>query len=217
MPTPNLNLPQFTTADTAKLDTLLNSITTALDTSLAAILAGFGARKGTNTQRDATITAGTAQTGDLWVSTTDGYLYRYSGSVWMFAPGQLLASMTSGSNFSGAAGTLVGTIASTPVLPIGQRIKLVASYSQFRAGAAGDSVTQMNIRNSPTSVSYTTFDKSQTGRAYSPAAGNVVDNTTLVTVFTTTAAARVTAALYLAQANSGVYGPDGIDLLIEAL
>lgn len=215
--TPNLGITLLTPADTAKLDTLLNAMATTIDTNVAAILAGFATRKGTNAQREATHTAGTATTGDLWVSTNDGLLYRYSGTAWLLAPGQLIGSMSASGNFTGGAGTLVGTVASTPVLPVGQRVKVTASYSQFRAAAAGESVTQLNIRNSATQVTYATYDKSQTGRGYSPAAGNVVDNTTLVTTFTTTTAQRITAAIYVAAANSGVYGPDGIDLLIETI
>lgn len=168
-------------------------------------------RKGTTTQRNAY----PAVSGDYWYDTTLGALMVRSGTTWLYAPGQIIGYMTSSATFTGAAGTLVGSMVSTPVLPVGQRVKVFASYSQYSTANAGQSQVRLAMRNNASNVTAATFDKKSDTRGYSPSAGNVVNTSTPAFVYTTALGARITAALYLQGATSGVFGGDGIELWVE--
>lgn len=184
----------------------------AMQSSVQTALNGFKVRGGTTTQMNAY----TANVGDYWSNTSDGYLYKRVGSTWQFAPGQVLAStsVTSGTTVTGAVGTNVLPAISTPTLPVGQTVKIVSSFAQYNTGV-GNSVVRMNWRNNATNVTYATSDGSTESRNYSSTAGNVVSGGRSI-LFTTTTNAKVSAALWLSGTNSGVFNTDGTFLWIES-
>lgn len=147
--------------------------------------------------------------------TTDTNLVwtRRSGA-WFIAPGQVLGMMEQQGANQGGANVLAGSIVSTPALPVGQRVKITASFSQFNQGVAGTSVVNVNARNNATDVSATVFDKSAPSRVYGPSAG-VVQGGRIMTL-TTTVAAKVSAAIYTTNAASFVYNADITTLMIES-
>lgn len=215
MPTPYLDLPVFTTSDTSKLDTLLNSITSALDTGVQSKLLSIGVQRGPSSGRIAA--AATATKGDLWSDTTDDLLYRYNGTRWLLLPGQMLATMTGPTaSVAGPAGTLVGTVASTPTLPVGQRVKVMAGYSQYSSGSGSASFTRLQARNNAANVTYVDYDKLSGARGYSSFASGVHDSVTPLIMMTTSVAEKVSAGIYIASGTTGVYGTDGIELWIES-
>lgn len=169
-------------------------------------------RKGTTTQRNAY----PAVSGDYWYDTTLGALMVRSGTTWLYAPGQILGYMSAGSNYTGASGTLVGSMVSTPVLPVGQRVMVTASYSQFSPNAGGQSQIRLAMRNNSANVQVSINDKKSDTRGYSPTAGAVVNTSTPTFLYTTALGARITAAIYLANSTSGVFGGDGIELWVAS-
>lgn len=183
----------------------------AMQSSVQTALNGFKVRGGTTTQRNAY----TATAGDYWSDTTTGYLYKWSGSVWLIAPGQVLAQGTVTTNITGAVGTNVIPAISTPTLPIGQSFKVMSSFGQYNTGV-GNSVVRMNWRNNASNVTYGTADVALESRNYSTTSGNVVSGGRLG-FGTTTVNAKVSAALWISGTNSGVFGNDLGYLWIESL
>lgn len=153
--------------------------------------------------------------GDEFRATDTDHLYVYDGTKWLFAPGQVLASMVHTANVTGAAGAIVGTKISTPDMEIGQKLKVTATLSQY-ATNVGPSSINMRTRNHASDVTNTTFDTVRTSRGYSTGGGAVNDSAHLVNLLTTTVAAKVSAALYLGTATSAAYGADTILLMIES-
>lgn len=179
--------------------------------AITSIRSGIGARRGTNAQRDAS----TPSAGDRWISTTDGYEYRYSGSTWFLAPGQVLASMIGPTtNTSGAAGTLVGTIISTPVLPIGQKLKIFSRFSSFNGGGQV-SIIDTSWRNNASDVTNAARSGFTTSRCHTSTSGTVGTPGGCAATYTTTVAAKVSAGIFLSDATSSVFGADGTHLWIE--
>lgn len=172
-----------------------------------------GTRKGTTTQRN----AATASAGDYWSDTTDGFLYKRVGSAWLLAPGQLLGSMVGPTtNTTGAAGTLVGTVVSTPALAIGQKVKIFSRYSSFNGGG-NVSTIDTSWRNNASNVTNSARDGFQTSRAHTSSPGTVATPGGAMIIATATAAAKISAGIFLSDAVSGVYGADGTQLWIESL
>lgn len=170
---------------------------------------------GTSTERGA-IPSGSLYPGLKFYETDTSIEWIRRGSAWFISPGQLLGIMEFGTNVTGAAGTQVGTTVSTPVLPIGQAVKVAASYSQYQSGSTGANFSTLQARNNASDVTYATYDKRSGARGYSFATSGVNDSMTPVLFLTTTAAAKVSAALYIAAANTGVFGADGITVWIES-
>lgn len=82
--TPNLNLPIFTLADTARLDTLLNSLTSALDTNVQAKLtAASNFRLGIDNDRTA-LSGADLKDGLLFWTTDTKILWQYTTSWAVF-------------------------------------------------------------------------------------------------------------------------------------
>lgn len=180
--------------------------------ALTSIRADNGIRKGTTTQRN----AATAVSGDYWSDTTDGLLYKRSGTTWFIAPGQLLGSMIGPtSNTTGGAGTLVGSIVSTPVLAIGQKVKITSRFSSFNGGG-NVSTIDTSWRNSATNVTNAARDGYTTSRGHTSSPGTVVTPGGGFLVVTATAAAKISAGIFLSDGTSAVYGVDGTHLAIES-
>lgn len=197
--------------DNYALTTDLAATANTIQDALTSIRTTNGSRKGTTTERN----SATAVNGDYWSDTTTGFLYRYNGTKWLIAAGQVLASMVGPtSSIGGTAGTLIGTIISTPVLESGQKFKLMANFSQFSSTSAASEV-QTRWRNNASDVSYTTADGVVSSRTAGPA--NIVDGGRGAgAILTTTANAKVSAGIWTASANSAVYGQDGTHLWIES-
>lgn len=185
-------------------------------TEIAAIPKSF--RSGLNSARLAL--TGTDLVRGMQFQTTDngGFLWVNNlGTTtgWRVAPGQVLASMMGPNAATSGNGTIHGTVASTIVLPLGQQIKVTSRFGQY-ASAGQNSTVFTTWRNNATSVSYTVYDGRQATRVSTAGAGFNGSGAGAVALFTTTAAARVTAAIYSGDANSAVYGQDGSMLLIES-
>ena len=142
--------------------------------------------------------------------------WEYRSTQWFVVPGQVLASMVGPTTNSIGNGTAVGSVISTPPLPIGQRVKIVSSFSQYITTGTGTVATDTKVRNNSADVSLTTFDISIPSRAYSNNAG-VTSGRGANFLFTTTVAAKVSAGLWVGGgATSAVFGADGTFLRIES-
>ena len=209
--TPNFGMPILTVADNAKLDTLFNSMTSALDTNLKTALDIFALRRGTTSQR----TASVATAGDYWSDTTTNLLYRHNGTAWLIAPGQTLASMVGPAASSGVgAGAVIGSVISTPTLAVGQKLKIFSRFSQYNPSGV-TSVIDTSWRNNAANVSDTQRDGRVQSRGSAAGAGFVV-STSNVATYTTTTSAKVSAGIFLNDATSGIFGADGTYLWIES-
>lgn len=153
--------------------------------------------------------------GLVFYETDTRWEWIFDGS-WRFTPGQVLASMVGPVPNTSGTGVINGVIISTPILPLGQMVKIIADFSQYNAGAAGISAVRTAWRNSATDVSFATNDGFVTSRAASPSSAAVVSGRGVNALFTTTAAAKVSAAIYTETASSGIYGADGTHLRIES-
>lgn len=132
---------------------------------------------------------------------------------WYVAPGQRLAYMA-GSTTSGVAGTMLGSVAKTIPLPIGQRVRVRCSRVAMYNTPAGGVVYTMQMRNNLSDVTSAASDRTITSRAHQAGSGNVVSVPGADTEFTTTTANPVTAALFV---SSGIaFGTDGQELWIES-
>lgn len=193
---------------------------TATATEITAAINGILPTRyiGTEAQR-AAMTAPNLRNG-IEFQSTDGPNYltwqRRNGG-WYLAPGQVLAVMTGpASNITGAGGTLAGSIISTPTLSVGQRVKIMSNYSQYNVGNANSNYTVLRARNNAADVSFTVADMVIGARGYSSVTSGVHDTVTPAGILTTTVAAKVSAAVYLASATTGIYGQDGFQLWIES-
>lgn len=147
--------------------------------------------------------------GFLWVNppgTTTG---------WRVAPGQLLGFMTGPTTATTGGGTIAGTIVSTIVLPVGQRYIVRARFGQY-ASTGQNSLIYTAWRNSSTDVSFTTYDGRQATRVSTAGAGFNGSGASSQAVATTTIEAKVSAAIFVGDANSAVFGADGTVLTIES-
>lgn len=135
--------------------------------------------------------------------------------TWYVAPGQQLAYMSAAVT-NGVGNTMIGTVAKTIALPIGQRVKIRCKpVSMYVAAASGSVYYSLRAINSATDIAPgTASPKIATSRAMHPGASGVVSVPGTEIEMVTTIAQPVTAALFV---DFGVtYGPDGQELWIEA-
>lgn len=144
-----------------------------------------------------------------------GLEYVHNGSNWFIAPGQVLASMVGPTGNTGGAGTLVGTVVSTPVLRTGQRFKVMADFSQFSL-AVGIASVATKWRNDPAAVTSALFDRMVTSRTVGTATSQVTSGRGCRALDAAVTDARVTAGIFIDTGNSNVYGVDGTHLWIES-
>lgn len=171
---------------------------------------------GTDSQRTALV-APQLRNGIEFQTTDTNLTWQRRSGTWFIAPGQVLGAMTGpATNVTGAAGTLAGTIVSTPVLPVGQRVKVFAFYSQYTTGTANANYTMLRVRNNAADVTYAIADMVVGMRGYSAATSGVHDSVTPAGIFTTTVAAKVSAGVYLASGTTGIYGQDSFQMWIES-
>lgn len=199
--------------DDYALTTDLAATADTVQDAITSLRAAAGSTRGTNTERDAS----SPTTGALWNSTTDGFVYRYNGTSWLYAPGQILGSMVGPATNQSGLNTLVGTVVSTPVLAIGQRVKIVASFSQYLTTGTGSAVAETKWRNNATNVTATTFDGSAISRAAIAASGVAGSGRGANLLVVAAAAAKISAGIFIGgSATSGVVGADGTYLWIES-
>lgn len=180
--------------------------------AVSGVRSGTGSRRGTATERDAS----TPTTGDLWVSTTDGFAYRWSGSVWHYAPGQIVADFVYTGANSGGGGNPVGGTATTPPLPVGQKVKITARIAQYLtvAGATGAAMAALSGGATPTN---TAFDARWIIRDYLPGS-SVVGSSVMIATHTVPSPGVLRVGITNNNVSSwSIYGADGIEILIEAV
>lgn len=145
---------------------------------------------------------------------TDLVWIRRAGT-WFVTPGQPLAYMAASSG-TAVVNSMIGSVASTPDLPVGQRVKVRCSRVSGFATSAGPLNYALKLRNNAADVTVSAFDKERISRAYQAGGGLVVSIPGVETEFVTTSAAKVTAALYLGTGVWTAYGLDGQELWIES-
>ena len=135
--------------------------------------------------------------------------------TWYIAPGQQLAYMSAAVT-NGNANTIIGTIAKTTFLPVGQRVKIFCKpVSMYVAAAAGIVFYSIRAVNSATDISpSTTSPKKSTARAMHPGSSGVTSVPGTVMELITTQAQPVSAALF--NEFGVTYDVDGQELWIEA-
>lgn len=154
-------------------------------------------------------TARTLDSDLLWVRRSSPTL------GWYIAPGQRLAYMSAVAT-NGVVNTLIGSIASTIALPIGQRVRVLCAPVSGYAVAAGPITYSLLLRNNSADVAYGASDKKCQVRAYQGGGNGVVSLAGTETEFVTTVAAKVSAGLYVDAGTWTTYGPDGQELWIES-
>lgn len=190
---------------------------TATASAIAAIRIPF--QTGTNAQRlalsGANLYAGltfrTSDNGGFEWYNTNG-----TSAGWRVSGGQILASINgpTGNTGGSTAGTLVGSVASTIVLPVGQRFIVQATCSPYSNAASLPAEVACQWRNNAADVTFATYNARQVGRGYSAGGNLVLTSASFTMAGTTTVAAKVSAALYTVTAISQVYGADGTQLMI---
>lgn len=188
----------------------LAAMQTSVQAAITSVRSGTSFFRGSTSQRN----SATAVKGDYWSDTTDMFLYKYDGSRWLYAPGQVLAYMSASATV-GVAGSIVGTVARTPSLPIGQKVRVRSSrVSMYVAGAAGEVYYALRARNNASDVTNVDFTKTSTSRTYQRGSSNVTSCPGVEFQLTTSVAAPVSAALFV---EFGVtYGVDGQEIWIES-
>lgn len=147
--------------------------------------------------------------------TDTGLEWIYRGSTWFLTPGQILAELAGPTGNTGPGiNVQVGTTISTPVLPIGQKYKVFANFSQY-SNSTAISVVATKVRNNAADVTAATWDTRIGSRASGPS-GNVVSGRGASALLTTTVNAKVSAGLFLDNGNTLVYGADSTFLWIES-
>lgn len=209
----------WTPSDSDDFDIITDMAATAVsvDDAITAAMAGvpLPARYiGTDAQRLA-MTAPNLRNGIEFQTTDTNLVWQRSAGIWSLVPGQILASGIGPTTSSTGAGTLVGSIISTPVLPVGQRLKIVSSFSQYTNGT-GTSVIDTKIRNNAANVSVADFDMNVPSRAYNAGGALVTSGRGCTALFTTTTAAKVSMGIFVASAASILYGLDGTHYWIES-
>lgn len=139
------------------------------------------------------------------------------GSDWFLTPGQVLTSMVGPTTNTIGSGTLVGSVISTPVLPIGQQVKIIASFSQYLTSGTGAPAADIRWRNNAADVTNTTYDGAAVSRVQIATAGTVSSGRGANLLFTTTTNAKVSVGLWVGGgATSGVFGADGTYMRVES-
>lgn len=174
---------------------------------------------GTEAER-AALAAPKLRNGVTFRTTDTNITYHRSAGAWRIAPGTLLGSFetTGTGNISGASGTVVGgVVVSSVAVPVGQRVKATAYYSQYNtSGSANSNFTLLHMRNNASPVSYADYDKRVGARGWSSISNGVHDSVSPMCMITATVNAPVSAAVYLASQTTAVYGPDFFTLVLEA-
>lgn len=153
---------------------------------------------------------------------TDGskWLWRHDGSNWFLAPGQVLASLVGPTVNVTAAQAIVGSVISTPTLAVGQKLRIFSHCSPYNQSTAGVGDAFLKWRNNASDVTFAAFDGSLNLRGYSSAASTVTTGPAVgATLFTTTAAAKVSVGLFNGASPSAVFGSVGNEarLWIESM
>lgn len=116
---------------------------------LVAVRSQAGTGRGTNTERDSS----SPVTGSRWVSTTDGYLYRYNGSTWVLAPGEVIAVVTRPSGTQGSFTNSTTEVTGTTVnisMPVAGTVELSGVLNTFSTDTPD--VFQIIIRDNTTNL-----------------------------------------------------------------
>ncbi|PRB08623.1 hypothetical protein CQ047_12140 [Microbacterium sp. MYb72] len=134
---------------------------------------------------------------------------------WYLAPGQRLAYMASAVT-NGNANTIIGTVAKTIPLPIGQRVKIYCKpVSMYVAAAAGIVYYSIRATNAAADISPSTVSpKKTTSRGMHPGSSGVTSVPGTAMEMVTTQAQPVSAALF--NEFGVTYDVDGQELWIEA-
>lgn len=171
---------------------------------------------GTNAERLALV-SNRITDGTTFRTSDTGLEWFLASSQWFLTAGQVLASMVGPTTNSIGNGTLVGSVISTPALPIGQTVKIIASFSQYLTSGTGAAAADTRWRNNAADVTNATFDGSAVSRAAVPVAGVASSGRGANASFTTTVAAKVSAGIWVGGgATHGVVGSDGTYLRIES-
>lgn len=139
------------------------------------------------------------------------WVERHDGTAWRVAPGTVLASTVS--TTSNGTSTTPSAHAKTPVLPVGQKVKIRAWYaaSGVSVGGANASLRWLNTGADVTSAT----GSSKGARIYFPISATAFTQSPLETLFTTTSAAEISAAMF-PSTNCVLYGVDEIIVEIVA-
>lgn len=192
----------------------LDSLSVAWDPWVASQQSGL--RYGTDAERLA-LDGGLLFDGMKYRATDTNLEWVRAGGSWLLVPGQTLATLEySGASVTGAVGTRVDGVASTPTLPIGQRVRVSATYSQYATAAATASLIYLHSRNNATDVTYADYTKRTGTRGYSASGGGVHSSSAPFHYLTTTVAAKVSAAVFLGSATSGIYAADVMTVSIQS-
>jgi len=136
--------------------------------------------------------------------------------AWYIAPGQQLAYMSAAVT-NGNSNTIIGTVAKTMALPVGQRVKIFSKPIGMYVAAAGAGIVYYSIRaiNSATDIAPgSASPKKSTARAMHPGNSSVTSVPGTVMELITTAAQPVSAALF--NEFGVTFDQDGQELWIEA-
>lgn len=193
---------------TVDLAAMADTVQDAIDS----VRGGTGSRRGTNTERDASAPT----TGDLWVSTNDGYVYRWSGTTWLYAPGQVIGNFSYTGANSGGGGSPVGGTAVTPSLPVGQRVKITSRISQYLT-VAGTTTAAMAALSGGGTPTNTAFDARWIIRDWLPGS-SVVGSSVMVATHTVTSAGVLRVGITNNNVNTwSIYGAEGLEIIIESI
>ena len=174
---------------------------------------------GTEAER-AALAAPKLRNGVTFRTTDTNITYHRSAGAWRIAPGTVLGSFETqpAGAISGAAGSVVGSVVTSSVaVPVGQRVRATAYYSQYTSTAASSNYTVLQIRNNASPVTYADHDKRIGARGWSSATAGVHDSVTPMGIVTATVNAPVSAAVYLASGSTAVHGPDSFTIILEAV
>lgn len=134
--------------------------------------------------------------------------------TWYLTPGQRLAYMSAAVT-NGNANTIIGTVAKTIPLPIGQRVKIRCKpVSMYVAAAAGIVYYSIRAHNAAADVSPSLSTKTTISRGMHPGTSNVTSVAGTEMELVTTQAQPVTAALF--NEFGVTYNTDGQELWIES-
>lgn len=169
---------------------------------------------GTNAQR---LTASANVDGRKFYCTDTQLEWIWREGTWFLTPGQVLDSMTGPAANGGGADVLIGSRITTPVLPVGQRVKIFSNFSQYST-IPGVSLVNTLWRNDGSDVSPAggSYVGSARSRAYGASSAQVVGGRGANALFTATNAARVSVGIFTGNATSMVYGVDGTFLWVES-
>lgn len=167
--TPNFGIPLYTGTDTAKLDTLLNGQSIAIDTGLAAALYGTQwFQVGTIAQRDALVPP-VRKTEFVWKDSVSKLTFRYDGSNWVNTVDVIniarVANITTGGQSIGSTATDLTGMSISFTLPSASIVRFNIQTSTY-SGGAGD-VFSLTLTNGTISTSATRATNSSSSQVNS--------------------------------------------------